>query len=56
MVALLVSGGHTQLMASEKPGDYQLLGESVDDAAGEGLTKLPKCLASGTREDQKLHG
>ena len=34
-VALLVSGGHTQLMACDEPGRYELLGESVDDAAGE---------------------
>ena len=47
MVALLVSGGHTQLMASEKPGDYQLLGESVDDAAGEAFDKAAKMLGLG---------
>ena len=34
-LALLVSGGHTQLMLCRDLGDYQLLGESVDDAAGE---------------------
>ena len=56
MVALLVSGGHTQLMASEKPGDYQLLGESVDDAAGEAFDKAAKMLGLGYPEDQKLHG
>ena len=47
MVALLVSGGHTQLMASEKPGNYQLLGESVDDAAGEAFDKAAKMLGLG---------
>src|SRR5690625_6267192 len=34
-VALLVSGGHTQLVAVQSLGDYTLLGESLDDAAGE---------------------
>ena len=34
-VALLVSGGHTQLMQVEAPGAYTLLGETLDDAAGE---------------------
>src|SRR5690606_26046324 len=34
-VALLVSGGHTQLMRVNGVGDYALLGETVDDAAGE---------------------
>ena len=34
-VALLVSGGHTQLMRVDAVGSYQLLGESIDDAAGE---------------------
>ena len=40
-------GGHTQLMASEKPGNYQLLGESVDDAAGEAFDKAAKMLGLG---------
>jgi N6-L-threonylcarbamoyladenine synthase len=43
-VALLVSGGHTQLMQCHKQGDYQLLGESVDDAAGEAFDKVAKML------------
>jgi N6-L-threonylcarbamoyladenine synthase len=43
-VALLVSGGHTQLMQCQKQGDYQLLGESVDDAAGEAFDKVAKML------------
>ena len=38
-VALLVSGGHTQFMAVRGIGDYTLLGESVDDAAGEAFDK-----------------
>ncbi len=43
-VALLVSGGHTQLMAVEGPGQYQLLGETRDDAAGEAFDKTAKLL------------
>ena len=43
-VALLVSGGHTQLMACRAPGRYELLGESVDDAAGEAFDKVAKML------------
>jgi len=43
-VALLVSGGHTQLVAVEGIGAYRLLGESVDDAAGEAFDKVAKML------------
>lgn len=43
-IALLVSGGHTQLMAVEGVGQYQLLGETVDDAAGEAFDKTAKLL------------
>ena len=43
-VALLVSGGHTQLMAVRAVGDYELLGETVDDAAGEAFDKTGKLL------------
>lgn len=43
-VALLVSGGHTQLMRVDGVGDYRLLGESVDDAAGEAFDKTAKLL------------
>lgn len=43
-VALLVSGGHTQLVAVEALGCYQVLGESVDDAAGEAFDKTAKLL------------
>jgi len=43
-VALLVSGGHTQLMAVEAAGEYQLLGETRDDAAGEAFDKTAKML------------
>ena len=43
-VALLVSGGHTQLMKVNAVGDYELLGETVDDAAGEAFDKTAKLL------------
>ena len=43
-VALLVSGGHTQLMKVGGVGDYALLGETVDDAAGEAFDKTAKLL------------
>ena len=46
-VALLVSGGHTQLIKVARFGDYQLLGESVDDAAGESFDKTAKMLSLG---------
>ena len=43
-VALLVSGGHTMLVAVERFGHYQLLGESLDDAVGEAFDKTAKLL------------
>jgi N6-L-threonylcarbamoyladenine synthase len=43
-VALLVSGGHTQLMKVVAVGQYELMGESVDDAAGEAFDKTAKLL------------
>lgn len=43
-VALLVSGGHTQLFSVTGVGEYQLLGESIDDAAGEAFDKTAKLL------------
>ena len=46
-LALLVSGGHTQLVRVERFGDYQTLGESVDDAAGEAFDKTAKLLGLG---------
>ncbi|HEX7034344.1 MAG TPA: tRNA (adenosine(37)-N6)-threonylcarbamoyltransferase complex transferase subunit TsaD [Pseudomonadales bacterium] len=46
-VALLVSGGHTQLVRVNRLGDYALLGESVDDAAGEAFDKAAKMLGLG---------
>lgn len=46
-VALLVSGGHTQLVRVDGIGRYQLLGESLDDAAGEAFDKTAKLLGLG---------
>ncbi len=46
-IALLVSGGHTQLMRVDGIGQYQLLGETVDDAAGEAFDKTAKLLGLG---------
>jgi N6-L-threonylcarbamoyladenine synthase len=43
-LALLVSGGHTQLIAVQQIGHYRLLGESLDDAAGEAFDKTAKLL------------
>ena len=46
-VALLVSGGHTQLMRVDGVGRYALLGETIDDAAGEAFDKSAKLLGLG---------
>jgi N6-L-threonylcarbamoyladenine synthase len=46
-VALLVSGGHTQLVRVDGIGRYQMLGESLDDAAGEAFDKAAKMLRLG---------
>jgi N6-L-threonylcarbamoyladenine synthase len=46
-VALLVSGGHTQLMRVDDVGRYTLLGETMDDAAGEAFDKTAKLLGLG---------
>ncbi len=46
-VALLVSGGHTQLMRVQAVGRYELLGETIDDAAGEAFDKSAKLLGLG---------
>ena len=46
-VALLVSGGHTQLMRVADVGRYELLGETIDDAAGEAFDKSAKLLGLG---------
>ncbi len=46
-IALLVSGGHSQLMRVDGVGRYQLLGETIDDAAGEAFDKSAKLLGLG---------
>jgi N6-L-threonylcarbamoyladenine synthase len=46
-IALLVSGGHTQLMQVEGVGQYRTLGETIDDAAGEAFDKSAKLLGLG---------
>lgn len=46
-VALLISGGHTLLVAVQGIGQYELLGESLDDAAGEAFDKTAKMLGLG---------
>ncbi len=43
-LTLLVSGGHTQLIAAKQLGEYELLGESLDDAIGEAFDKTAKML------------
>lgn len=46
-VALLVSGGHTQLMRVDGVGAYEMLGETIDDAAGEAFDKSAKLMGLG---------
>lgn len=46
-IALLVSGGHTQIMCVERVGAYELMGESLDDAAGEAFDKTAQLLGLG---------
>jgi N6-L-threonylcarbamoyladenine synthase len=46
-IALLVSGGHTQLMRVDGVGRYAMLGETIDDAAGEAFDKSAKLLGLG---------
>ena len=46
-IALLVSGGHTQLMRVDGVGQYTMLGETLDDAAGEAFDKSAKLLGLG---------
>ena len=47
LVALLVSGGHTMLVAMRNHGDYKLLGQTRDDAAGEAFDKVARLLGLG---------
>jgi N6-L-threonylcarbamoyladenine synthase len=46
-VCLLVSGGHTQLLRVQAPGQYALLGDTLDDAAGEAFDKTAQMLGLG---------
>lgn len=46
-IALLVSGGHTQIMCVTRVGAYELMGESLDDAAGEAFDKTAQLLGLG---------
>lgn len=46
-IALLVSGGHTQIMCVQRVGRYELMGESLDDAAGEAFDKTAQLLGLG---------
>ncbi len=46
-VCLIVSGGHTQLVLVKKPFDYEMLGRTRDDAAGEAFDKVAKMLGLG---------
>jgi N6-L-threonylcarbamoyladenine synthase len=46
-VCLIVSGGHTELVWVERPGAYKLLGETLDDAAGEAFDKAARLLGLG---------
>ena len=55
-VALLVSGGHTQLMRVDGVGRYRLLGETVDDAAGEAFDKTAQILGLGYPEGRPFPG
>src|SRR3954451_14699588 len=47
LVVLLVSGGHTMLVLMEGPGRYRLLGQTLDDAAGEAFDKVARYLGLG---------
>src|SRR5918997_4146015 len=47
IVVLLVSGGHTMLVEMTEPGQYRLLGQTIDDAAGEAFDKVARYLGLG---------
>ena len=47
LVTLLVSGGHTMIVAIDAPGQYRILGETVDDAAGEAFDKVARAMGLG---------
>jgi len=54
MLALIVSGGHTMLVRVKKPLDYEILGETMDDAAGEAFDKVARILGLGYPGGPKL--
>ena len=57
-IALLVSGGHTQIMEVRALGDYELLGETLDDAAGEAFDKTaqaPGCFRTCGERQTRRH-
>ncbi|MBX7151435.1 tRNA (adenosine(37)-N6)-threonylcarbamoyltransferase complex transferase subunit TsaD [bacterium] len=56
VVALVVSGGHTLLVLVKAIGDYQLLGSTVDDAAGECFDKVARLLGLQPAEDSMMGG
>lgn len=47
LVVLLVSGGHTMIVQVDRPGEYRLLGQTIDDAAGEAFDKVARYLGLG---------
>jgi N6-L-threonylcarbamoyladenine synthase len=47
VVVLLVSGGHTMLIEMRGPGEYRLIGQTIDDAAGEAFDKVARFLGLG---------
>lgn len=59
LLALLVSGGHTELVYAEQPGDYQIVGETRDDAAGEAYDKVGRVMGltypAGREIDELAH-
>ena len=55
-VALLVSGGHTKLVAVAALGDYRVLGETLDDAAGEAFDKVARLLGLDIRAARRSTG
>lgn len=56
LIALVVSGGHTLLVLVKSIGDYQLLGSTVDDAAGECFDKVARLLGLQPAEDSMMGG
>lgn len=59
LLALLVSGGHTELVYMKEPGDYEIIGQTRDDAAGEAYDKIGRVLGvnypAGKTIDEMAH-